>query len=150
MQNISLFIATPCYDGNVTSAYVMSLLSLQQLLLKKQIAHDVCLHSDSLITRARNQIAGSFLRQQVYSHILFIDADICFDPATVMRYLAFDKDLVAGIYPIKNLNIGELRRSRVEDDSAAEAASYNYSSKICVEENNMPRDGFAKVEYAAS
>lgn len=84
MQNASLFIATPCYDGNVTSEYVMSLLGMQRLLIQNGISHDVCFHGDSLIPRARNNIAGQFLRQQIYSHLLFINADISFDPATVL------------------------------------------------------------------
>ncbi len=150
MQNSNLFIATPCYDGNVSSGYVMSLLALQRLLIRDQIGHDVCLHSDSLITRARNSIAERFLRQPVYSHLLFIDADISFEPATVLRYLAFDKDVVAGIYPIKKLNIRELRRSPIDDDRAAEAACYNYSSKVRMDNDDVSQDGFARIDYAAS
>jgi hypothetical protein len=147
-MNVNLFIATPCYDGNVNSGYVLSLLSLQRLLLQHRIGYDFCFHSDSLISRARNNIAERFLRQQ-YSHLLFIDADICFDPATVLRYLAFDKEIVAGIYPIKKLNIAELRRLPIEDDRMAEAASYHYSSPFRMDDGNLPESGFVRVEYAA-
>jgi hypothetical protein len=150
MQDANLFIATPCYNGNVTSEYVMSLLELQRLLIYNRIGYDVCFHIDSLISRARNKIAGRFLRQQDYSHLLFIDADIVFDPAAVLRYLTFDKDIVAGIYPIKELNIRELRRLPIEDDHAAEAASYNYSSKINIDGANVPQNGFAPIDYAAN
>jgi len=133
-MDANLFIATPCYDGNVTSGYVLSLLALQRLLMQSRIGYDVCLHSDSLISRARNTIAERFLGQEEYSHLLFIDADICFDAETVLRYLAYDKDIVAGIYPIKKLNIGELRRLPIDDDRMAEAASYHYSSNVKVDE----------------
>ena len=150
MQNASLFIATPCYDGNVTSRYVMSLLGMQRLLIQNGIAHDVCFHSDSLITRSRNNIAGQFLRQQTYSHLLFIDADISFSPSTILRYLAFDKDVIGGIYPVKKLNIRELRQLPIEDDKAAEAASYNYSSSINIDEGPVPQDGFVPVLFVAS
>ena len=150
MKNANLFIATPCYDGNVSSGYVMSLLSLQRVLLQNQIGHDVCLHTDSLITRARNNIAERFLRQPIYSHLLFIDADICFDPATVLRYLAFDKEVVAGIYPVKKLDIHELRRLPIDDDEAAVAASYRYTSNIPTSPDNAPQSGFVRVDWAAS
>jgi hypothetical protein len=149
LKNVNLFIATPCYDGYVNSGYVMSLLSLQRLLMQSRIDYDVCLHSDSLITRARNRIAAGFLRQSAYSHLLFIDADIAFDPAAVLRYLAFDKGVVAGIYPIKKLNIHELRRLSIDDDRAAEAASYDYSSKMDLGDDCLPQEGFARVPYAA-
>jgi len=150
MQKASLFIATPCYNGNVQSLYVMSMLGLQRLLMQRGIEHDMCFHSDSLITRARNSIAVRFLNQQIYSHLLLVDADIGFDPTTVLRYLAFDKDVIGGIYPIKKLNIGDLRRLPVDDDRAAEAASYNYSSNLTIDDDNMPQNGFVRVEYAAS
>jgi hypothetical protein len=117
--------------------------------MQNRVGHDVCFHSDSLITRARNRIVTNFLHQPEYTHILFIDADIVFDPETVLRYLAFNKDLVAGIYPIKNLNLRELRRLPIDDDRAAEAASYSYSSEVSPEQGEPPVDGFARVEYAA-
>jgi hypothetical protein len=150
MQNTSLLIATPCYGGNVTSRYVMSLLGVQSMLMHNGIGFNVCFRSDSLITRARNNIAGQFLRQQIYSHLLFIDADLSFDPAVVLRYLAFDKDVIGGIYPMKQLNIGALRRSPIEDDRTAEAVSYNYSSSISIDEDNVPLSGFVRVKYAGA
>jgi hypothetical protein len=149
MRDVNLFIATPCYDGNLSSGYVMALLALQRMLIRSRIGNDVCLHSDSLITRARNRISERFLLQPEYTHLLFIDADISFDPETVLRYLEFDKDIVAGIYPIKKLNLHELRRLPVDDDSVAEAATYEYSSAIDMNSADI-QDGFAKVEYAAS
>jgi hypothetical protein len=149
MEKATLFIATPCYEGNMKSLYVMSMLGLQRLLMQNGIEHDVCFHSDSLISRARNTIAARFLKQQIYSHLLFVDADISFDPATVLRYLAFDQDVTGGIYPIKKLNIGELRRLPIDDDRTAEAASYNYSSNPIINEDNVPQNGFVRVEYAA-
>jgi len=148
MQKANLLIATPCYDGNVNSGYVMSLLALQRMLIQHRIGHDLCLHSDSLITRARNNIVERFLRQPVYTHLMFIDADISFDPSTILRYLAFDKDVIAGIYPIKELNVRMLRRLPIDDDRAAVAASYNYSSKIRMGEKDITQDGFARIDYA--
>ncbi|HTY64294.1 MAG TPA: hypothetical protein VMG30_18740 [Acidobacteriota bacterium] len=35
MQKASLFIATPCYNGNVQSLYVISMLGLQRLLMQE-------------------------------------------------------------------------------------------------------------------
>jgi hypothetical protein len=148
MRDVSLFIATPCYDENLNSSYVMSLLALQRLLIEKQIGHDVCLHSDSMVTRSRNRLAEKFLSQPEFTHMLFIDGDISFEPATVFRYLEFEKDIVAGIYPIKKLNIHDLRRMPVDDDRAAEAATYAYSSAVKMDEEAV-QNGFVRVEYAA-
>ena len=64
---------------------------------------------ESLITRARNLIANEFLRQKSYTHLLFIDADIGFQPELPWKYLQADKDVVCGIYPVKYLDIEKLR-----------------------------------------
>jgi len=150
MQKASVFIATPCYGGTLTSRYVLSLLGIQGLLLQNGIGYDVFFHSDSLITRARNAIAGRFLRQETCSHLLFIDSDLSFDPAIVLRYLAFDKDLIAGIYPVKQMNIGAIRQSPIADDRLAEAVSFNYSSQVTVDRDHQPQDGFVRADFGAT
>lgn len=150
MRTVNLFIATPCYGGNLTSRYVLSLLGTQSLLIQNGIGYSVYFHTDSLITRARNSIASHFLRQRVFTHLLFVDADLAFDPSIVLRFLDFDKEVVGGVYPVKQLDIGAIRRSAIADDRVAEAVSYNYSSSIYLHENNMPENGFIRVNYAAT
>src|SRR5882762_2004369 len=86
--NRSLLIATPCYGGLVTDHYLMSLLNLTRVLAGNGIAFDVRTVTDSLITRARNHIANEFLREDGFTHLLFIDADLGFDANAVLRYLA--------------------------------------------------------------
>ena len=48
--------------------------------------------NESLITRARNTLVQLFMDGD-YTHLLFIDADLAFDPKAVLRMLEFDKDL---------------------------------------------------------
>ena len=60
---------------------------------------------DSLITRSRNTLVTQFLSTPA-THMLFIDADISFDPQQVYDMLAFDEDFVAGMYPLKVIDWG--------------------------------------------
>jgi len=77
-----ILIGTPCYNGAVTIQYVSSLLRLQQMFVQKGIEFSLAmLGSESLITRARNFIVSQFLGRPQFTHLLFIDADIGFDPA---------------------------------------------------------------------
>jgi hypothetical protein len=39
-----------------------------------------------------------------YSHLLFIDSDIHFDPNDVLALIALDKDVIGGPYPKKSIN----------------------------------------------
>ena len=61
------------------------------------------LFNESLITRARNYLVDEFLRSG-YTHLLFIDSDIHFEPQDVLAMLALDKDVIGAPYPKKAIN----------------------------------------------
>jgi hypothetical protein len=146
----NLLIATPCYGGLVTNHYLMSMLNLSQVLRERNLAYDFRTISDSLITRARNHIANAFLREAQFTHLFFIDADLGFEAEALLRLVGFDKDLVAGAYPLKRLDLPALRASTAPSDAIAEASSYTYSSTIKINESNLPEQGFLRVDYAAT
>jgi len=99
----SLMMATPCFGGMVTNAYLMSMLRTSVALTGRRVAHEVVTSpGDSLISRARNSLVAVFLAS-AHSHLLFIDADIEWEPAAVLRLLRADKDLICGAYPKKKL-----------------------------------------------
>ena len=62
------------------------------------------LRNESLVTRARNILAAMFM-ESTASHLFFIDADIEFDVDSILRALAYDKDIMASAYPKKALPI---------------------------------------------
>jgi hypothetical protein len=47
------------------------------------------LFNESLITRARNYLVDEFIRSG-YTHLLFIDSDILYDPQTFSPFLALE------------------------------------------------------------
>lgn len=98
-----VFIATPCYGGLLTHAYVTSLLSAQQVLPAAGITVTVqFLPSESLVQRARNRLVAAFLASEA-SHLLFIDADLGFEVTDIIRMLAHDLDVLGAPYPAKRL-----------------------------------------------
>jgi hypothetical protein len=129
---------------------LMSLLNLSRLLDARAIPFDFRTVSNSLVTLARNNFASDVLCDSGFSHLLFIDADLGFDPKALLRYLAFDKDVVCGVYPLKRLDTAALRGSTAASDAVAEAASYLYSSTISFRADNQPQDGFLRAEYGAT
>jgi hypothetical protein len=69
------------------------------------------LPGDSLITRARNNLADTFLRESTDddNHFaLWLDDDILFDPAAVLQLLALDLDFVAAPYTKKGLHMDRM------------------------------------------
>src|ERR1700678_3123237 len=109
MSKPLVVVGTPCFGGMVSQDYTMSLLNLSSAAA--QHGFDIAvmmLGNDALITRARSAIVAKFLDNPATTHLLFIDADICFEPEHVVRLLRFDRDFVAGLYPAKIIDWPQL------------------------------------------
>jgi hypothetical protein len=99
-----LFVATPCYGGQCLGLYAKSCLDLQATCMQYGIeCRFSFIFNESLITRARNYLVDEFIRSEC-THLLFIDADIQFNPQDVLALLALDKDISGGPYPKKSIN----------------------------------------------
>lgn len=104
----SLYIATPMYGGQCTSFYSQSLMSLSNICRKHGIEMKwASLNNESLITRARNYMVDGFL-ESTSTHMMFIDADIQFNPYDVLYMLQLaepgsDYNIISGVYPKKNI-----------------------------------------------
>jgi hypothetical protein len=106
LQKQKLFVATPMYGGQCNGMYARSMCDLTALCLKYGIEmRSYFLFNESLITRARNYCVDEFLRSG-YTHLLFIDSDIGFNPQDVLAMLALQEDespydVIGGAYPKK-------------------------------------------------
>lgn len=106
LRKRSLFVATPMYGGQCHGNYTRSMCDLTALCVKYGINMKVYyLFNESLITRARNYCADEFVRSE-YTHMMFIDSDIGFDPNDVITLLALQSDespydIIGGPYPKK-------------------------------------------------
>lgn len=104
-----LFVGTPMYGGQCVGLYTKSTNDLSMLCSSHKIPLKYYfLFNESLIQRARNYIVDEFLRSDC-SHLLFIDADIGFDPRDALALLALQisdpekYDIVCGPYPKKTI-----------------------------------------------
>ncbi len=92
------------YGGMNHGLYMKSCLDLQTVMIKYGIEVKFSfLFNESLITRARNYLVDEFLRTD-YTHLMFIDSDIHFDPNDIVALMALDKDVIGGPYPKKSIN----------------------------------------------
>jgi hypothetical protein len=61
--------------------------------------------NESLISRARNTLTAKFLNTEGSTHLMFIDADIGWEPWHLLALLNADKDVIGGLYPMKSLPV---------------------------------------------
>ncbi|MET0294408.1 MAG: hypothetical protein ABW042_05270 [Phenylobacterium sp.] len=148
----SLFLATPCYGGEVTIDYMRSVMDLKAACDARGVALHIELHGgDSLIPRARGGLATTFLKRSE-SHLFFCDADIGFRPEHVFRLLDSGKDLVAGVCPLKDLDWERARRAALAGEADLKASATRFVLRFLPNPNNEVEvhDGFARVSYAGT
>ena len=103
LRKKKLFVATPMYGGMNHGMFAKSCLDLQAIASQYGMeCRFSFIFNESLITRARNYLADEFLRSG-FTHMLFIDSDIHFDPRDVIAMLAIDKEVIGGPYPKKSI-----------------------------------------------
>lgn len=114
LRKRKLFIATPMYGGQCTGNFAKSIADLSKLCQAYEIELKFFfLYNESLIPRARNYCVDEFMRSD-YTHLMFIDADINFDPYDVLSLSALadgTKNILCGAYPKKTLAWEKIKRA---------------------------------------
>ncbi|MDR3527355.1 MAG: hypothetical protein P4L57_08740 [Rhizomicrobium sp.] len=148
---IKLMVATPCYGGLVTQRYMQCTCALLLLTAQSGISVQLeLLGRESLITRARNALVAKFLDDPQATHLMFIDADIGFDTEQVLRMLAFDKDVVAGMYPLKDIRWDDEAMARARSGEPLEHASMRFVGLPCEAPLREEDSGFVTGTYAGA
>lgn len=147
---VHLHICVPCFGCRMRKEFLLSLLALQSMSPKFGIGLSIdTIGNESLITRGRNVLAAKFLKGPG-THLLFIDSDIAFDPVTVLRLAAVDKDIATAVYPKKYIDWNAVQQKLREGSSEpVEAMGLDYN--INIQGNNAAiENGFIRVIDAAT
>lgn len=102
-HRVQVHILTPCYGGVVFVNYTNCLIQTYNVLNSLGvIVSSTLMSNESLITRARNSLIATSMNCPEMTHVLFIDADITWDPYDIIKLIVSDKELIGGIYPFKH------------------------------------------------
>jgi hypothetical protein len=149
---VNLVVATPCFGGQISALFATSLLKLQSRarsyggLSLKVFFKD----GDALITRARASLVSQFLDDPAATHLLFIDADIGFEPEQVFRLVTSGADMCAAVYPIKRIDWDKVKTTIETGRRNPAAAALRYVMEVDDGNAVIEKGGFVKVRYAGT
>ena len=104
-----LYILTPCYGSLCYVNYMVCLMNTMNLCNRFgiELHNDYC-RNDSLVQRARNNLIAKAMTNPKTTHILFIDADITWNPIDVLKLMISNQMLIGGLYPLKHFHFDRL------------------------------------------
>lgn len=115
---VSVFLSTPCYGGLCLEAYAASILNLQVACVQHNIHLMIdTTENESLVHRARNISVARFLKNSQCDYFMFIDADIHFDPQSVVRLIQSGHDVCVAAYPKKCIMWEQAKQSIVNNEN---------------------------------
>ena len=114
---LKVLIATPAYDGRLDVWYTTSLVNSVRIAQDNGIfLHPVFMSYDALVQRARNDLFRLGLE---YDAVIWIDADLEWNPMWIMELLESDKDVIGGTYR-KKTDDAELYTVKTKDLTATD------------------------------
>jgi len=168
-------ILTPCYGSVCFVDFVSCLMSTIECLKHYKIDSQIIFcKSDSLVTRARNNLVAKALSKKEVTHIIFIDNDISWDPMSIIKLLLADKPVVGGVYPLKhyfwnkllkddanpyNSNViqswvnhknGSQLKDMINDESLIQHKLLKYNINYLTAGTLIIENNLAKVKHAAT
>jgi hypothetical protein len=149
MSQPLILLATPCFGGLVSQNYMLSVIRLMSYA--QSAGFDVSLSMlgyDALISRARSTLVAAFLDNPANTHLLFVDADISFEPEQVERLLKFDKDFSGALYPLKSMDWDLIPQRCVELGENVRQAALSYVGTFCPEGERKQEGDFVTATYA--
>jgi len=151
-DKINLVVATPCFGGQISVLYAASLFKLQQRIRRYRDLNLKILFKDgdALITRARASLISQFLDDPGATHLLFVDADIGFEPERVIRLIECGAEMCAAIYPVKRIDWDRVRTTIETARPNPAAAALKYVFEVDDPSAVVEKSGFVKVRYAGT
>jgi hypothetical protein len=106
LRTTRVHFCMPCYGGQLTESTFMSYIKWANTARQLGIEWTVeTMTNESLISRARNTLTAKFLTTPESTHLMFIDADIGWEPWHLLVMLNAQKDVIGGLYPMKSLPV---------------------------------------------
>jgi hypothetical protein len=133
-----IVLSIPTIDGHVSGWTHMSVLGLPPAGFVKRMRASGVTDPDLLsiealdtwmwdydLVRVRSRAVRKFLTETDGTHLLFVDSDVSFEPATIRTLVALDLPIVALPYPKRDIHWGRVYEA-ARAGKNPEAAAYEY------------------------
>jgi len=130
LNGMKLMLGLPIYSSPETQ-FMFSLLKLVMALKTVGVDITMCNAQDSLITRGRNRIGNAFLESDC-TDLLFLDADLHFEPEAALELLNTPHEFIGCVYPMKSVDFDAVIKAHKAglDNYVKAASTYVINWKI--------------------
>ena len=151
-DRVRLLVATPVGGGVVSQDYVHGLVALQAHLARLGWGMEYVSKADGLVTRSRNIFASMVVRDERFTHLLMLDADVVVPPEGIERLVRSGHDVCGCVVPFRTVNWDRVSRMAAAVPGAGpdelRMIAAEYAVRLVPGERTV--DGFASVRAIGS
>jgi hypothetical protein len=97
-----ILACSPTYTGQVCVPFLQSYIASAFHLAVNGVQMELMVANHfTLVQFARNYLMAKFLEDGTYTHLLWLDSDLGWDPTAILRMLGRNKEVIGGVYPLK-------------------------------------------------
>lgn len=148
-RQFGIMFCLPMFGGICHGDFALSLVNTVHFLTDLGFRVSTqAMFNESLITRARNNLARTFIQDSTMDMMMFIDADVTWKPEDVLKLILSDKDFVGGVYPRKVIHWDVVAKAARAGKENPQDWAYSYLFKGI--EGSEAEDDLIEVTHAAT
>ena len=146
MAPVKIFVATPAHGETFFSPCVQSLYKLAVELERAKWSSSLATVSYADVAQARNVLLTYWFDRTDASHILYVDADMGFEPQLIFDMVDFDKAVVGAIYPKRQIDLDRFATAIAAGQSVADSELGAHDFVVQKPSPGTIRKGFIRVD----
>jgi len=141
-----IFIGVPAYGQTFYTSCVRSLFRLAIELDRRKLQPILATVSHADIAEGRNMLLTHWFDETDASHLLFVDADMGFEPQLILDMIEFDKPVVGAVYPRRKIDLDRFAKAIGAGQPTQKAAASAYDYVVQKPSRATAHKGFIRVE----
>lgn len=148
-KQVGIMLCLPMFGGICHGDFALALVNTVHFLTDLGFRINTqAMFNESLITRARNNLARTFIQDKTMDMMMFIDADVTWKQEDVLRLILSDKDFVGGVYPRKKIHWDVVAKAARAGKQNPQDWAYSYLFNGI--EGSEAEDDLIEVTHAAT